>query len=358
MLALAAVPRWCVAPVSTLRLVALLVLGLTVSGCFTTRYLWQAAGGQLDIMSRARPIELVVRDPRTPTRTAELLSAVPSIKHFGGDHGLTSTRNYQDYSDLGRGEAVWVVSACAPLSFQSMEWEFPVVGRVPYLGWFDTNDARDFALKLKKLGWDVELRGASAYSTLGWFDDPVLSTMLSDGDEALGELANVVLHESVHATVYLPGLADLNESLANFVADKLTTAYLAEARGPGSVEALAYAEAERGAAERHRSMHEAYEKLDALYRSSRSRADKLARKAEIIGELSDSISARRPINNATLAQFRTYNGAAPELDALHAACDHSFPRFFTALRKLTSPSTSPTRIKRAILELAEQGCKT
>jgi predicted aminopeptidase len=341
-----------------LRLVALLVFGLAGSGCFTTHYLWQAAGGQLDIMGRSRPIELVVQDPRTPARTAELLSAVPSIKRFGEGYGLTPTRNYQDYSDLGRAEAVWVVSACAPLSFRSLEWEFPVVGRVPYLGWFDTNEAREFALKLKRAGWDVEMRGASAYSTLGWFDDPIVSTMLSHGDEGLGELANVVLHESVHATVFLPGLADLNESLASFVADKLTRAYLVEARGEGSVEATAYAEAERGAAERHRLMHEAYEALDAVYRSAGSRADKRTSKSRIMGELSSSIGASRDINNATLAQFRTYNGTMPELDALHAACGHSFPRFFAALRTLPRQETTAAQLKRAIQELSRRGCRS
>lgn len=346
-----------VALVRMLRLVALVSLALAASGCFTTQYLWQAAGGQLDIMERARPIELVVRDPRTPLRTAQLLSAVPSIKRFGEGQGLTPTSSYHDYSDLGRGQAVWVVSACAPLSFHSMEWEFPVVGRVPYLGWFDANDARDFAMRLEESGWDVEIRGASAYSTLGWFDDPILSTMLSEGDEALGELANVVLHESVHATVFLPGLTDLNESLANFVADKLTTIYLAEARGEGSPESIAYAEAERGAAERGRLMHAAYGELDAVYRSPLSRADKLARKAKLIGELTSSVGAHRRINNATLAQFRAYNGTAPALEALHTACGRSFPRLFAALRTLTSHATTAARLERSIRELGQRGCR-
>src|SRR5205814_2292022 len=98
--------------------------------------------------------------------------------------------------------AVWVVSACEPLRFHSKEWGFLFVGSFPYLGWFDLENARRFRDELRAEGWDADLRGAAAYSTLGYFRDAVLSSMIPEGDEALGELVNVVLHESVHATLY------------------------------------------------------------------------------------------------------------------------------------------------------------
>lgn len=337
----------------------LLLVGssLLLTGCFTGRYLWQAAGGQLDMMARSRPIDLVIRDARTPLRTAELLGAVRSIKRYGERHGLTPTNNYQDYADLGRPAAVWVVSACDPLQFSSKSWSFPLVGSVPYLGWFDYNDARDFAADLARRGYDVDLRGASAYSTLGWFSDPVLSTMLSDGDDALGDLANVVLHESVHATVFLPNMADLNESVADFVADKLTPDYLAEARGSGSAELTAYLTAERESAARTELLHQAYAELEALYASDRSRADKLARKAGILSTLSARIEAKRPINNATLAQFRTYHGAAPELEALYGACGGDLSRFFAELRTLTHDAGDELAVRGSIARLAQAGCR-
>src|SRR6185312_14274837 len=110
--------------------------------------------------------------------------------------------------------------------FRSKTWWFPIVGRVPYLGWFDRDDAHDFADELHREGWDSDVGAADAYSTLGWFDDPVLSTMIAGGDEAVGELVNVILHESVHATLYVDGQTRFNESLAEFVAGKLTTVYL------------------------------------------------------------------------------------------------------------------------------------
>src|SRR6202044_894608 len=131
------------------------------------------------------------------------------------------------------------------LRFHPKTWWFPIVGRVPYLGWFDRDAAHDFADELREEGWGAGVGAPEAYSTLGWFDDPVLSTMLSDGDEALGELVNVVLHESVHATLYVDGQTRFNESLAEFAAGKLTLTYLDARYGPASHEEEAYLDAER-----------------------------------------------------------------------------------------------------------------
>ena len=176
----------------------------------------------------------------------ELLAEVPTIKRFAERHGLRPTSSYAKYAEVPRSAIVWVVSASTPLSFQPRTWTFPIVGSVPYLGWFDEAEARDFADDLRSQGYDVDLRGAQAYSTLGWFDDPILSTMLGSGDEAVGDLANVVLHESVHATYYLPGQSPLNESVADFLGDRLATAYLRERTGENSDELRAYLEGSAG----------------------------------------------------------------------------------------------------------------
>src|SRR5690606_14306604 len=105
---------------------------------------------------------------------------------------------------------------------------------------------------------DIDVRGARAYSTLGWFDDPILSSMISEGDAALGDLVNVVLHESVHATYYLSGQSPLNESIASFVADRLTESYLEETRGKNSPELATYLKGLRAGKERRRKLFDAY----------------------------------------------------------------------------------------------------
>ncbi len=308
---------------------------LAATACFPASYLAQAARGQLGILSAARPIPEVLHDDDVPDRTRRLLGLVRSVKAFGDEHGLRPARSYSRYSDLRRPAAVWVVQACAPLAFQVRRWTFPPVGSIPYLGFFDERAARGYAEGLRKEeALDVEVRTASAFSTLGWFRDPVLSTMLGRGDEALGYLADTILHESVHATLYVKGQSPFNESLASFVAGRLAPRWLDRALGPEAPETLAWA----GARERDRAftarLHRAYLELDALYRSPESGQAKLAGKERILSSLRDELRLPRPLNNATLAGYRTYDAGTPALERLLAACRGSVPRLLRAAATL------------------------
>jgi predicted aminopeptidase len=310
------------------------LLLLLLAGCGPARYLTQAAGGQLSLFQRSRPLPRVLRDERTPKRLRGLLREVPVIKRFGEAHGLKPTPNYAAWVQLDQPAVVWVVSACDPLEFKSRVWSFPVVGDFPYLGWFSLRDARGFAGELGVEGLDVDVRGASAYSTLGWFADPLLSSMVPEGDEALGELANVVLHESVHATLHIPSQAYFNESLASFVADHLTPEFLERRKGTDSKEREAYVRGEAQGRERVRALHEAYDQLDQLYRSGKTREEKLQEKQRMLGELKERLRLRREPNNAMLVQFRTYDTGTPEWEALHRACGESWERFLETLSTL------------------------
>ncbi|HYV49926.1 MAG TPA: aminopeptidase [Myxococcaceae bacterium] len=341
------------------HLLLLPFLAMALSGCGGVRYLSQAAGGQLSLFQRARPLRRVLRDDQTPKRLRGLLREVTVIKRFGEAHGLKPTPNYASYVQLDQPAVVWVVSACDPLEFKSRVWSFPVVGDFPYLGWFSLQDARGFGSELQAEGLDVDVRGASAYSTLGWFSDPLLSSMVSDGDEALGELANTVLHESVHATLHIPSQAYFNESLASFVADHLTPEFLERRRGPKSPERDAYVQGEALGRERVRALHEAYDQLDQLYRSSKTREEKLAEKQRLIQELKDRLKLRRDPNNAMLVQYRTYDTGAPEFEALAQACGGSWVRFLETLSVLTTdsfPGPHARDLGPALRPLIERGC--
>jgi predicted aminopeptidase len=313
--------------------VALVALAL-LSGCTTGRYLAQAGCGQIDLLLRARDIGAVARDPNVDPRLRTLLAQVPEIKKFGEENSLRPTGNYHRYVALDRPVVVWVSTASEPLRFRSKTWWFPIVGSVPYLGWFNREDARELVEELGEQGWDADLGGADAYSTLGWFDDPVLSTMIAEGAEATGLLVNVILHESVHATLYIDGQTRFNESLAEYSAGKLAVTYLDRRYGVASVEKLSYLEAGRRGAERAGQMHRAYETLAKLYASSRPREEKLAEKQRVLAALRAETRFRRPINNATLSAFKNYNSGTPELDALMNACGGSWARFFGTLRTL------------------------
>jgi len=300
--------------------IALGVGALASGGCMMTRYLAQAGYGQIDLLGRARPIEDVVRDPDTPARTAMLLAEIAAIKEYGRSYGLSVRRNYTRYVAVPRPGVVWVVGAADPLKFKPLKWCFPIVGCFAGLGWFDEDDAIQHKQQLDRLGYDTIVRPAAAYSTGGWFPDPVLSTMLGGGNDAFPELANVILHESVHATVLVPDQPFFNESLATYIADALTNHWIVERFGRGSPEELAWTLGQAVHLPRVARSLDAYTQLKKLYDGPLPREEKLKQKTRIIDELVEDLKLRRRPNNATLTETRVYNGGlAPLLDA-HRAC--------------------------------------
>jgi predicted aminopeptidase len=315
--------------------IALVAGALGSSGCLMTRYLAQAGAGQLDLLGRARPIDEVVRDPETPARTAMLLAEIPAIKEYGRSYGLSVRRNYTRYVEVGQPGVVWFVGAADPVKFKPRKWCFPIAGCFAGLGWFDEDEAVQHKQQLDKLGYDTIVRPASAYSTGGWFPDPVLSTMLGGGDGAFPGLANVVLHESVHATVLVPDQPFFNESFATYVADALTDHWIDDRFGPGSPEELAWTLGQALHLARVSRLLDAYTQLKKLYDGPLSREAKLQQKAKIIDDLVDDLKLRRRPNNATLTETRVYNGGVAPLIVAHRACGD--------LRKLVLAGRTLTR---------------
>jgi predicted aminopeptidase len=304
-------------------------------GCLMTRYLAQAAHGQLELLGKARPIEDVVADRDTPVRTAMMLAEISEIKQYGRSYGLKIKRNYATYSALGRPAAVWFVGAADPVAFKPLKWCFPIVGCFAGLGWFDEDDAVAQRIELESQGLDVIMRPASAYSTGGWFSDPVLSTMLGGGDDALPGLANVILHESVHATVLVPDEPFFNESFASYIADVLTDHWIDVRFGPGSPEDLAWTLGQATRLPRTARLLEAYDQLKRVYDGTAPRDRKLAAKAKIIDELVLDLHLRRRPNNASLTETRVYNGGVAALAFAHRACGD--------VRRLVIAGTTLTR---------------
>jgi predicted aminopeptidase len=348
-----------VGSLSTFRLGVFILLAASSSGCATFHYLLQAGKGQLELLNKAKPISEVVQDERTPPRVRRLLGEIASVKKFGEANGIKPTSNYTEYVKIDRQAAVWVVSASQPLKFVSKEWRFPIVGAFPYLGWFDLDGAKGLAEDLKKEGLDVDLRGARAFSTIGYFRDAVVSTMIPDGDEAMGYLVNVVLHESVHATIYISGQAYFNESIASFVADHLTVDYLEKARGKQAPELLSYVKSEEDGREYEKKMHAAYEELAAIYASKQPDPEKLAEKQKILAKLQEVVHARREINNATLIQYKTYNTGTKEFDTVLSSCGGSWSKFLGTLLRLKPESFTRSQqddIGGILNKVAAEGC--
>jgi predicted aminopeptidase len=311
-----------------------LCVAAALGGCLMPRYLGQAAYGQLDLLRRARPLQEVIDDPDVSLRTRILLSAIPDMKAFGAAHGLSTRDNYQRYVELDSDATVWFVGASDPLAFAPRQWCFPIAGCFAGLGWFDVDDAFAQRDQLRREGLDAFARAAGAYSTGGWFHDPVVSSMLSDGDDAWSWLANVILHESTHATVFIPDEPYFNEGFAEYVGDHLADDWLIGRFGADSAEVTGYhADLARRAAKTARELV-AYEALEALYASKASDADKLAKKAEIIDALVEELKLKERPNNATLIELRVYRAAGDGFAKVQAACGGSVDRMIAAGKKL------------------------
>ncbi len=181
----------------------------------TGRYLLRAAWAEGRILAHRRQISAIIVDPRTSAPVAQELRVVLAARAFAADSiGLRTGESFTTYTQLDRDTLVLVLSGAYRDRLVPHTWWFPIVGRVPYKGFFDFRAAHDAAKRLESDGFDVYLRSSPAFSTLGWFNDPLLSTSLTA--DSL-DLANTVIHELTHTTFYAGGQAEFNESFANFV---------------------------------------------------------------------------------------------------------------------------------------------
>ena len=338
---------------------ALGLLALSSVACLQTGYVIQAGLGQLELAGRARSIDSVLNDSRTDPRTRFLLSEVAPIIEFGGQRGLKSKGNYRKFVDLDRRAAVWFMATSKELAFEPKVWNFPIVGSFTYLGWFSRREALQVKRNLQREGWDVHVRGARAFSTGGWFNDPVVSSMLSPRDDALRDLINVLLHELTHANILIRDQSTFNESIASFIGDTMAEEYLIERFGADSTEVVLYRQELVDSRERGALMAKAYRELQSLYESDRPDDDKRAAKKRILDELEQSASLPYRPNNASLIGFKTYNAGLPEIGRLFQACDRDWHRFIALIRTLDTGSFADKQdeeIGPSLAKLLPKGC--
>jgi predicted aminopeptidase len=297
------------------------------SGCYTLKQ----GTTMLGYLGRAVPLEELAKKGDEERAFAE---QVEDIRRFAIDElGLAESKNYTRYVELDRNYLAAVVSASARDSFTTHEWWFPVVGKVPYKGFFNAADARKEAEKLQKKDLDVWVRGVDAFSTLGWFRDPLYSYMKN---YTTRELADLIIHEQLHATIYLKSHSQFNEELAEFVGSEGARLYMERIGGP---EPPAGPSAPNGETADNpaesRADNAAYiaflqnliAELDGVYKSGISREEKLSRKAEIIAAAKTRFTetydhhfktenyrgfSDLQVNNAYLDLYRLYHGAGEE----------------------------------------------
>jgi predicted aminopeptidase len=327
------------------RLLACLVV-LPLSGCGGL-YLAQAAAGQWQVMAAREPISAVTADPATPPRLRARLEEVVAARDFASrELALPDNASYRAYAAIGREYVVWNVVAAPEFSVVPLEWCFPVAGCVTYRGYFRERRARDYALGLEARGYDVVVGGVAAYSTLGRFADPVLSSMLAYGDT---QLAAIIFHELAHQVVYVPGDSAFNEAFAVTVEQAGLARWLA-ARGEAG-ELDEWRRRRAGQAVVAALFGTRRDELRRLYAGPLAAPAKRAAKRAILRGLVDDLRAFEArtglpsgyshwfdagLNNAQLASVATYFGCVPGFERLLNEAGGDLPRFYAAVSALAS----------------------
>jgi len=194
-----------------------LIIGasLFIQGCTSLGYYWEKVQGQAEILNKQQPIQAVIENPKTTASVKAKLINVQQARKFASDVLLLPDNNsYRNYADIGRDYVVWTVVATSPYSIKPKEWCFLIVGCLSYRGCFSKQSAEDFAAKLKKQGMDVYVSGIKAYSTLGWFDAPLLNTMLYKSE---AYRVGIIFHELAHQKIYVENDTAFNEAFATSV---------------------------------------------------------------------------------------------------------------------------------------------
>ncbi len=245
--------------------VVLLTIFILIYNRSLVYYGFVQARGQLNIVFNTLPISEILDDPNTPDSITHKILLIQEVRSFAGDYlGLKVKKNYTTYYDQEGKELMWVVTACEPFHLTSYTWDFPIIGSFTYKGFFMPHLAEEEALRLNAKGYDTSIRNAGGWSTLGILKDPILSGMLDRPDDALAEL---IIHELTHGTVFIRDDVSFNENLATFIGTEGTKAFLAEKFGPNSIELSNYIETVEDRNSFSEFVLEGASKLEDLYLS-------------------------------------------------------------------------------------------
>jgi predicted aminopeptidase len=337
--------RGALAPWGALRLLLAATAVLALAGCGTS-YVMQAAAGQWRVDHAREPIDKVIADPSTPQPLRTRLELVREARSFASTElGLPDNKSYRTYADIGRPYVVWNVVATPEFSVTPKHWCFPVAGCVAYRGYFHEDSARQFAAGLARQGYDVAIDGVPAYSTLGKFSDPVLSSMMRYGDD---ELVAEIFHELAHQLLYVKDDSAFNEAFATTVEDAGLERWLEHRGTPARI--AEYRKDQVREAAFTQLLAAARRRLAALYASGEEPQAMRADKQRQLEQLGTEIHAfekregvtfplydqwiREGLNNARLASVATYYDCVPGFERLLAQQDHDLTRFYAAARAL------------------------
>lgn len=343
------------------RVLIFCAIAAFVTGCNTVGYYQQAVTGQYEILSKREPIQQVLARTNTSPALREKLRFVLDIREFAQrELNLKTDGYYAKYADLGRRYVVWNVNAAPEFSLEPKKWWYPVVGKLKYRGYFSEQDARACGAQLAKEGYDVYVGGVDAYSTLGFFKDPVLNTFINNTP---ADLAETLFHELAHQRVFAKGDTDFNEAFATCVGEEGVRRWLA---AKGDEKARADYDLELRRKDQFVALvMNAREELKKIYGEESAHAPrttekpgseslvvaKRAEKARVFAKLRadyEKLKAswggytgydnwfKRPLNNARLNTIATYQTLVPAFQQLLGNDGGDLPRFYADAKSMAA----------------------
>jgi predicted aminopeptidase len=312
-------------------------LSLLTTGC----YLGHLATGQAQMMRAMRPIEEVLKDPATSPSLRNQLETIQHARTYAHDLGLEVDKQYTSYVDWPGDRIITTLVATRPGEITPAGFWFPLVGRLPYKGFFDRDRAETEAVKLRGKGFDVCVVGVPAYSTLGWVNDPVTAPMLRGG---AGRTVETIFHELVHATVYTKDHIDFNETVASFIGQEASVRFFADTEGATA------AATRRAAVDESRALTKILidlrDRVEALYEEADPGADR-ERRREVLeittreelaalalrGRDGTSLAQTMRLNDACVALAGTYGAGIERYAANLSALGEDLPEFIARLRE-------------------------
>ncbi len=326
----------------------LLLLSLfTMTGCVGPGYYAQAIRGHMNLMADAKDIGTLIGDPATPRPLKAQLQQAQAIRRFATETLLLpDNASYQRYSDLKRPFATWVVIATPAFDLEPKRWCFPFVGCLSYRGYFDQNQAKQLATELRQQGYDTAVSGSRAYSTLGWFSDPLLNTQLGQSE---GQLAEIIFHELAHQKLYFSGDTAFNEAFAVALSRYGAERWL---RQSGHFKVLAaYRKETRRLDQLSQLLLKHRQALGKLYRQDLAHQTMMMAKQRQFTALKANYRRLRQgwgpyhgydrwmnsdLNNAHLTMIATYQEMVPDFQRLLSRCNHQLAPYYQQLESLRS----------------------
>ncbi|MGM9507309.1 aminopeptidase [Larkinella sp. GY13] len=273
-------------------------------------YGWMQAKGQFRILWNTRPVEEVMADASIPDSLKQKIELIQEIKRYAVDSlGINPSKNYTTFYDQHGQPILWVVVASEKYRLVAKEWEFPVIGTFAYKGFFERDRANQEQNELKQLGYDTRLNEVSAWSTLGFFRDPILSSMLKRSE---GQLAELIIHELTHGTLFVKDNLEYNENLADFVGEYGALKFLTQKYGANSPAALGYLDSKQYGEKYDEHVLHGTRKLDSLYATYNPQTPERVReekKWQLIGQIVETVDTleRKSLAGIPVPKKRRFN---------------------------------------------------